>query len=154
MNLSVNPPLRLLVMFEEQFPGQTPDWIVQAPGREMWVVAVSLPGDKYSINAADLDSQVTFNWRGAKQRRTLLNRPLPKWARYPAGVVYTLNQMDIATPGIEAIVAGEEPSGPRYDYALAMAFAALWYEIGGHDYDTDTLIEVVDRVHRDYLESS
>ncbi len=152
LNTNINPPLRLLVAFQQSYPSQEPEWIVQAPGREMWVAANITSSDKFTIVAPDLDARTKFDRRAAKSRRTFTNRPLPRWARYPAGVIITLYAEGMDTPGMEAIVAGEEPPGPRYDYALGMAFAALWHQFNQRPYTTDSLIELVDRVQREYVE--
>lgn len=152
MDIPVNPPLRLLAAFQDVFPGATPDHIVQAPGREMWVAAVMRDHDEFTLHAPDAGSgRAVFNWRSAKLKRTILNRPLPRWARYPAGVIMTLCASGLDTVGFDAVVAGEEPEGPRYDYGMGMAVAALLYTIHQKAYTADSLLEVVEQVRRDYI---
>ena len=153
MKLDINPPVRLLAAFQDTYPDQTPERIVEAPGRDMWVAA-DLSGDHvFTLIAPDFKSHTSFTWQGAKTRRTVLNRPLPSWARYPAGVILTLGGDGLDTSGVNAVFVGEEPSGPRYDYAVGMAMAALVHELNGTPYTAESLIEVVDRVRRDYIES-
>ena len=153
MNAFVNPPLRLMAAFQEAFPGAKPDHIIQAPSREMWVAALMRDSGEFTLHVPDAGSgRAVFNWRSAKLKRTTLNRPLPSWARYPAGVIMTLCANGLDTTGFDAVVAGEEPEGPRYEYGMGMAFAALLHTIHGRPYTPDSLLEVVEQVRRDYIE--
>lgn len=147
-----NPPLRLLVAYQQLYPEQPPEHIVQAPGRDMWVAANIDDTDTFTIHVPDLDARTTFNWRSAKFKRTVLNRPLPSWARYPAGVIFTLCAMGLDVTGVDAVLVGEEPPGPRYDYALGMAVAALWYTLHSRPYTAETLLEIIEQVRRQYVE--
>lgn len=147
-----DPPIHLLAEFHKIFPDIAPEHIVKVEGREMWLAAVTSNMTDYTIHAPDLSSKVVFNWRTAKNKRTLLNRPLPKWARYPAGVIYTLGAEGMDVNGVCAVVVGEEPTGPRYDYGFALTVAALWHELTETDYTADSLLDVVDQVRRDYIE--
>jgi galactokinase len=146
-----NPPIRLLVMFQERFPDQALHWLVKVPGWEMWAAAASCGGYDLTLAAPDLDGQTTFNLRSAKSKRTVFNRPLPRWARYPAGVLVVLGEMGLEISGLNIALVGEEPSGPRYDYALGVAFLGLAYDIHGRESTRENLIEVVERVRRDYM---
>jgi len=58
--------------------------------------------------------------------------------------------MDV--PGIKAAFVGEE-SGPRYDYAAGVAFAALWHQISEKAIRDDALIDIVERARRDYVDT-
>jgi len=147
-----NPPLRLLVAFHEVFPALSPEWMAQVPGRDMWVAAVLHQRDEFTLIAPDLDGSTTFSLRSAKARRTVLNRPLPDWARYPAGVMMTLCQNGLDSTGMDTIIVGEEPAGPRYHYALGMAVAAILHELHAKPYTADSLIAIVEQVRREYIE--
>jgi galactokinase len=150
--LNVNPPLHLLAAFQRRYATLSPSWIVQAPERETWVAAIIGTPDVYSIYAADLDEQTRFSWRSAKNKRTLIQRPLPHWARYAAGVIVELGGQGIDVPGIRAVVIGEDTQGPRYNYAFGLVFAALWHEILHKPYTPAGLTELVDKVRRNYVE--
>ncbi len=147
-----NPPVRLLAAFQDAFPTLSPDYIVQTPGRDMWVAATTEQTTLFTIYAPDVNGRVTFDWRSAKFRRTTLNRPLPRWARYPAGVIHMLCAAGMDLPGIHAVVAGDESPGPRYDHALGLTFAALWHELCGRPYTPEGLLDLVERVRREYIE--
>lgn len=147
-----NPPLRLLMAFQQAYPGLNPAYIMQAPGREMWVAASVERAEAFTIYSYDLEGRTSFDWRSAKLKRTLLNRPLPRWARYPSGVVVKLclEQMDIA--GFDAVVISDEAPGPRYDYSLGVMFAALMYVLNDRPYVENDLLAIVDSVRREYVE--
>ena len=148
---NMNPPLRLLAAFQERYPSLTPSYVIQAPGREMWVAASIEQAEAFSIHVLDTGAHTTFNRRTAKVFRTLLKRPLPRWARYPAGVILALSDAGLDVDGVSAVIVGEESRGPRYDYALGMTIAALVYTVNDQPFDTDDLLEIMDKVRKDYV---
>lgn len=153
MENSVNdPPLRLLATFYESFPGSAPHYILKVPGRDMWIAARFTADTAYTLVVPDLAGRATFNWRSAKAMRTVLNRPLPRWARCPAGVIAVMGDDDVDVPGMEVVLVGDETAGLRYEYTLGLALAALAHEVNHLHYDSDQLQEVVDRARRDYLD--
>ena len=145
-----DPPLRLLMNFHQAFAGAQPDHILQAPGREMWVAA-SVDHEAFTIHAPDLDGRTTFNRQTAKQKRTVLNRPLPRWARYPAGVILQLGMDGLDLQGINAVVVGHE-TDVRYEYAMGVTFAALVHYIYQQPIQHNDLIDIVERARRDYID--
>jgi galactokinase len=153
MSLQSNDaPLRLLVAFQQAFPDQSPAWVVRAPGRELWLAAARSDRDLITIFSPEMESRAAFTLQSAKARRTHQQRPLPVWARYPAGVTLMLAQDGLEVGGVNMALLSGEPPGPRHDYALGMAVAALWHEINAADFTVDTLIEIVDRARRDYVD--
>ncbi len=151
MNAPNDPPIRLLAKFEQAFPDASPSIVVRAPDREMWAVA-SFNGKGYcTVCTADGSGKTTFSYQSAKLKQTVHRRPLPRWARYIAGVSLLLDVPEM--PGIDVVYCGDEPPGPRYDHALAILFAALWYEVNMQDYDPDNLMEIAERVRREYVET-
>lgn len=145
-------PLRLLIAYQHEIAPQ-PEWIVQAPGREMWVAAAVPQSHQFHIQAPDLDARTSFDRRSAMNKRTLTNRPLPRWSRYLAGVVVALADAGLKLPGVQAIILGDEPQGPRYDYAMALAFAAFWREYNQFSVQAADLLELVEQVRRHYVET-
>lgn len=147
-----NPPIRLLVTFQERFPDQALTWLVKAPGWDMWAAAASCDGYNLTLAAPDLASQTSFSLRSAKTKRTVSNRPLPRWSRYPGGILVVLGEMGMEISGLNIALVGEEPPGPRYEYALGVAFLTLAYNIHGQKYTREGLVEVIERVRREYME--
>ncbi|MEZ4672487.1 MAG: hypothetical protein R3E39_31685 [Anaerolineae bacterium] len=147
-----NPPVLLLAAFNDMFPDQVVEWLTCAPGRDMWVAAASSPSAEFTVYSPEQDGKVTFSLQSAKSKITVLRRPLPRWARYPAGVALILAQDGLDVTGLNIVMMGNEPPGPRFDYGMGMTFAALWHDLHQLPYTADGLIEIVDRVRRDYVE--
>jgi galactokinase len=147
-----DPPVRLLAAFHEAFPDTAIDWMVRAPGRDTWIAAGRTNDAELTVAAPDMDAKVTFSLQSARVRRTVMQRPLPKWARYPAGVTLALDNAGLDMIGLNLVVIADEPPGPQFDYGVGMAFATLWHTIHERDYTIDRLIEIVDRARREYVE--
>lgn len=150
----LNPPLRLLAAFQAAFPGQTPEILFPLPDREVWIAArLSDADDRHTLADADAAAPpVSFTRQTAKQKRTQTGRPLPRWARFPAGVVIALSEIGIDARGVEAVVCADEPPGPRYDYAVCLAFAALWAALADHALTAAVQRQIADAVLRDYVD--
>jgi galactokinase len=147
-----NPPLRLLAAFQMAYPGNIPSYIVQAAGREMWIAATPTEDALFTLHAGDLKRHTRFTWRSAKAKQTHLRRPLPAWARYPAGVIVKVCEKSTDTLGINAVIVGAEAHGPRYDFSMGIAIATLWSELQSLSYQEEEIIQLVDQVRRDYVE--
>lgn len=152
LNLPLNPPVRLLAAFQQACAAGIPQLIIQVPGREMWAAAALSDDGRFNINAPDLEGRATFDRRSIRSKRTSSSRPLPNWSRYVAGALLELERAGLEMPGMEVVIAGEEPPGPRYHYAAGMAFIALCYAYLARDYAPTDLIDIMDRVQRDYIE--
>jgi galactokinase len=147
-----NPPLRLLAAFQQLYPDVPPMWIVQAPGRETWIAAAPAP-DGYTLSSADLSGRAAFNRRSALFKRSITQRPLPKWMRYASGVVVALCDAGFEVGGLRAVTCSEDRSfGPRHDHAVGMAVAALLHEMTEQPYTPEGILELVERVRRSYVE--
>lgn len=146
-----DPPLRLLAAFQQTFSDQALDWIVRAPGRDTWIAAARTGNHELTVIAPDLDAKTTFSLQSARVRRTVMQRPLPKWAYYPAGVTLMLDNDGLDMTGLNLVVIADEPPGPQFDYGLGIVFAALWHDVHEKPYTTDRLIEVVDQARREYV---
>ena len=142
-------PLSQLAPVEPVLTTPTPHVIVQAPDRRMWAAA-SLNGTAhFRIYTAESSARTIFSYQSAKRKQTIYRQPLPRWARYIAGISVLLDVPDM--PGIDAVACGDEPAGPRYEYALGILFAALWYEINMQSCSPIQLQEIAERVRRDYV---
>jgi galactokinase len=149
-----DPPVRLLAAFQIAYDNAEPEVILQAPGRDLWLAASTAADSTVHVFAPDLGRHTAFSFRSARASRTLLRRPLPTWARYIAGVVVTLYDDGQDVPGLRLVVLGEELPGPRYHHALGVAVAALWHTLRQETVAADTVLEFVERVRRDYVETA
>lgn len=146
-----NPPLRLLAAFQQAYPECTPDHILQVPERDMWIAAAINETRRFDITALELKSHAVFTYQSAKLKQTVMRRPLPVWGRYPAGVVMLLSHTGLDLTGLTAVVSGDEPQGPRYEYGIGLAAAALYHTLHQRPLTADKLIELIDHVRRDYI---
>lgn len=148
-----NPPLRLLAAFQLTYPSQRANWVLVAPERDMWVGASIYESGQFSVTVPDLEDNTLFRVKSARIKRTVDNTSLPSWAHYLAGVTVILSNAGMTLPGADMVLAGEEPSGPRYEYSMGMAFAALWYQYNAKPFNQSILIEVMEQIRRDYIDN-
>ncbi len=149
-----NPPLRLLATFQLTYPSQRANWVMSAPERDMWVGASIYDSGQFSVTVPDLDDTTIFRVKTARVKRTVNNTALPSWAYYLAGVSINLSNQGLSFPGGDMVIAGDEPAGPRYDYSMGMVFGALWYQYNAKPFDQKILVDLLEHVRRDYVESS
>jgi len=157
-----HPPLRLYMAYGMIFPDTPLERVFQAPGREMWIAYHLAAPERanaaptYELHSVDAggDVPVVFTLQSAKTKRAVTKRPLPRWARYAAGALVMLDLPGMEACGIHGVIGGDEPHGPRYDFAISMLFAALLYDLAGTTVSLARLIEIADRVNRDYVEGA
>ncbi len=63
---NADAPLRLLAAFHEHFPTLSPEWIVKAPDRDMWIAACIPGGEELTLIAPDQEGRAAFTWRTAR----------------------------------------------------------------------------------------
>ena len=146
----MNIPLRLLAAFQQELTKE-PTHLVELDGRTMWVAAELTTGVAYTVIAPDLSARTTFDRSSAKRKKTFRKRSLPQWAYYMAGAVSILDRQGLEMSGATIVIAGDEPIGPRYNHALGMAFVAFWYQINEKSYTTQSLLDIMETVQRDYI---
>ncbi len=140
--------------FRHRF-GVDPDYIARAPGRvnllgehvdyndgfvlpaaidRATVMAFRRSGMKQStILAADLGDEVTFTPESIREKKTFGGGPLPDWARYPGGVIWSLDSKALDTPPLDAVFASDVPRGAGLSSSASveMAFGVAWEKLGG-----------------------
>lgn len=147
---TINPPLRLLAAFQSE-ADKEPEQLLQLEGREMWVAADLTGGICYRVIVPDLNARISFDRSSAKRKKTNRNRPLPSWSYYVAGALGVLDRRGLAMDGATIVIVGSEPKGPRYHYALGMAFAGLWLQVNNQSFVTQDLIDIMETVQQDYI---
>ena len=78
--------------------------------------------------AADFNQEASFSPQTIPSKTQPDRFPLPEWAHYPAGVMWSLNEEDLETPGLNAVYASDVPrgSGLSSSASVEMAFALAW----------------------------
>lgn len=148
--MDTTPPIHLLASFHEILPDTDPQWMLRAPGYEIWIAASSDSPDHFTLMQVESGVRVQFNYQSAKRKQTLLRRPLPRWARHAAGLV-VLYSAELNIDGFQGVILNAERTGPRADYGGGIAIASLLYTIAGRESNETALRECVDRVQREYL---
>jgi galactokinase len=93
------------------------------------------------LHARDLDDEVTFDLRSAANKEDVDGKPLPAWARYPAGIAWTLQEHGFEVSGMQAEYTSNIPigSGLSSSAAVEVGFAVAWQALGGWTADRMTL---------------
>jgi galactokinase len=152
-----------------------PAWFIRAPGRvnllgehvdyndgpvlpaaidrAVRLAAAPLPGRRVEIHAQDLGKSVAFSLDALEQRRDLQGRPLPSWARYPAGVAWSLQEAGHTLSGMQAVYSSDVPigAGLSSSAAVQVAFATGWQALGELEMDRMTLARLCQRAENAYV---
>lgn len=139
--------------YREQF-GRSPAHIVRAPGRvnllgehvdynDGLVLPAAIDRATYlafshtntrhsSLWAADLNQQTSFALNELPRKLQADGTPLPEWAHYPAGVMWTLHEEKLNVPNIEAAYTSNIPqgSGLSSSASILIAFSLAWQKLG------------------------
>jgi len=121
--------------------------------RKMCLVAAPTSDEVVTLKALDLGKQVSFRLDEVTNRCDLEGRPLPGWARYPAGVAWALQQAGVPTCGMQAIYTSDIPigAGLSSSAALEVAFATTWQAISGWEMDRLTLAKCCQQAENEYV---
>ena len=145
---------RITDIFQEKFSG-APAHIARAPGRvnllgehvdynDGFVLPAAIDRATYvafsptvshqtRLAAVDFDQEASFSPQTIPFKTQTDGSPLPEWALYPAGVMWTLNENNLETPGMNAVYASDVPrgSGLSSSASVEMAFMIAWQTLGG-----------------------
>lgn len=145
---------RILAAFHRRF-GADPDFVARAPGRvnllgehvdynegfvlpaaidRVTLVAFRRSGSPRStLLALDMNEETSFVYQSVLDGQDANGSALPLWARYPAGVLWSLNTEGLDTPGMEAVFASNVPRGAGLSSSASveMAFGVAWEKLGG-----------------------
>jgi galactokinase len=95
-------------------------------------IAFSPTGTNLSTLAAvDFNQRASFSPQTIRSKTQADGSPLPEWAHYPAGVMWSLNEDQLETNGINAVYASDVPrgSGLSSSASVEMAFILAWQTI-------------------------
>jgi galactokinase len=136
-------------LFHKTFGG-APTHLVRAPGRvnllgehvdyndgfvlpaaidrATYVAFSSTGSDLSTLSAVDFDQQASFSLQTIPLKAQADGSALPEWAHYPAGVMWSLNEEKLKTPGLNAVFASNVPrgSGLSSSASVEMAFMLAW----------------------------
>ena len=105
-----------------------------------------------SLNALDLMQSVEIDLNNLEKKIDLHGEPLPDWARYPAGVAWSLKQDGYFVSGADCSFSADIPigAGLSSSAAVEVAFAVLWQAMAGWQMDRLTLSQVCQKAEVEY----
>lgn len=113
------------------------------------------PGDDRTANlmASDLGERCQFNLDELETQQTLAGEPLPEWARYFAGVAWSLQQSGCRLTGIRALLHSEVPigAGLSSSAAIEVAAARAWLALSDQALEPMALAKLCQRAENEYV---
>lgn len=106
-----------------------------------------------SIFAADLNQWAFYSPQTIRAKSQTDSTPLPDWAHYPAGVMWSLLEKDLKTPAMKAVFASDVPRGAGLSSSASveMAFATAWQTLGGWTLPPLQLALLAQRAENQYV---
>ncbi len=165
---------RLLAAFRQRF-GAGPEFIARAPGRvnllgehvdynEGFVLPAALDrvtlvafrksgSPRSTLLALDLGEETSFDRQSVLEKQDSNGAALSRWARYPAGVMWSLNAEGLETPGMDAVFASNVPRGAGLSSSASveMAFGVAWQSLGGWHVDPIELAKLALKAEVEYV---
>ncbi len=167
-------PSRLTSLFEQK-SGHSAAGIARAPGRvnllgehvdynggfvlpaaidRATYVAFSASGsDETTVEAFDFGEAASFSPASLATKTQPDGAALPGWARYPAGVAWSLSEHGEAVPGMHALFASDVPRGAGLSSSASveLAFAVAWMSAGGWSLPAMELALLCQRAENEYV---
>lgn len=161
-------------LFIEKF-GHVPHFIARAPGRvnllgehvdynDGWVMPAAIDratyiafsptaSDRTALWAGDFGQSAFFSPRTLSAKTQLDDAPLPAWAHYPAGVMWSLREARRETPAMQAVFISDVPRGAGLSSSASveLAFAAAWMTLGGWSIEPMNLARLCQRAENEYV---
>jgi galactokinase len=121
--------------------------------RQVNLAAAPANSSLVTLHAHDLKRQVVFSLSELDRKIDNMGKPLPGWARYPAGVAWALQEAGYALTGMNAIYASDIPigAGLSSSAAVEVAFATTWQALSGWNVDKLTLARLCQRAENEYV---
>src|SRR5215213_6435534 len=150
----MNPQEIVVTKFQERF-GETPAYIIRAPGRvnllgehvdyndgfvmpiaidrATWLAFSPSDTDQTMLVAFDLSEEISFMPETLQAKTDAAGKPMPTWALYPAGVMWALREAGLSTPALKGIYSSNVPqgSGLSSSASVEMVFVLAWQTLGG-----------------------
>ena len=172
--LTVDTALRVADIFRRKF-GHPCARIARAPGRvnllgehvdynDGFVLPAATDRATYVAFAAS-DSQASTLWAEDYQQQSrftsqsLLERcdadgaSLPDWAKYPAGVAWSLTEAGLPVQGLQAVYASDVPRGAGLSSSASveLAFGMAWINVAGVSLPPMELARLCQRAENKYV---
>jgi len=165
---------RIVKVFNDTY-GVEPAHIARAPGRvnllgehvdynDGFVLPTAIDRATYiafspvesihsSITAVDMDQRAFFSPQTIPTKTQTDSTPLPDWAQYPAGVMWSLRENNLEVRAMNAVFASDVPRGAGLSSSASveMAFAIAWQTLGGWALPPIQLALLAQRAENEYV---
>jgi galactokinase len=121
--------------------------------RAVYLAASPTTDNHLHLISHDLKQQVEFSLDGLEGKLATNGKPLENWARYPAGVAWSLQQTGLETPGLHVIYTSDIPigAGLSSSAAVEVGFAVLWQAAAGWEIDRLELARLCQHAENNYV---
>ncbi len=105
------------------------------------------------LQAADLNAEVAFSLKDLADKKDLNGLPLPRFALYPAGVAWALQQVGLPVKGIDVRYSSDIPigAGLSSSAAVQVGFALAWQTAGEWDVPKMELVKLCQKAENEYV---
>lgn len=155
--------------------GRAADFIVRAPGRvnllgehvdyndgfvmpiaidrAAWLAVSAAENSDTHIRAHDIGEDVTFRTSALEIKADTQGRSLKNWARYAAGVAWSLSESGLPVHGMRAVLSSDVPRGAGLSSSAAVevAYATAWKQLGGWSLPPMELARACQRAENQYV---
>jgi galactokinase len=106
-----------------------------------------------TLLAVDLDQSAFFSPQTIATKSQTDSSPLPDWAHYPAGVMWSLLEHNLSVQNINAVFASDVPRGAGLSSSASveMAFMIAWQTLGGWTLPPMQLALLAQRAENEYV---
>lgn len=103
--------------------------------------------------AVDLNQEAFFSAESVSAKTQADATPLPEWAFYPAGVLWSLRQENLSTPAMNAVFSSNVPRGAGLSSSAAveMGFMLAWQALGGWEMPALQLALLAQKAESQYV---
>ena len=124
-----------------------------ATDRATYVAFGSGDSEATTLWADDFEQESTFLHTQLADKRTSDGNPLPAWARYPAGVAWSLKKAGLPVAGMCATYASDVPRGAGLSSSASveLAFAISWMQLADQRVPAMELARLCQRAENQYV---
>ncbi len=124
-----------------------------ATDRATYVAFGSADSDATTLWADDFEQESTFSHANLADKQASDGSPLPAWARYPAGVAWSLQEAGLPVAGMRAAYASDVPRGAGLSSSASveLAFAISWMHLADHRMPAMELARLCQRAENQYV---
>jgi galactokinase len=121
--------------------------------REVRIAAAPTTDGTVCLHALDLKQSASFRLEDVQKKIDLHGKDLPGWARYPAGVAWSLAEAGFPVGGLQAVFTSDIPMGSGLSSSAAeeVGFAAAWEALEGWSMARMELARLCQRAENRYV---